>query len=58
MTTIKLPKDIISNGELLAIAGKEYFIKAEEDSENEGMINLVIDSEIEGEELLIEVKKE
>ncbi|EPR07777.1 hypothetical protein [Ruminiclostridium papyrosolvens] len=51
---IKLNHDVVDNGQVLLYKDKMYPIKAEEPSDKPGKVILVINSEIEGEEVLIE----
>ncbi len=51
---IKLQHDVIDKGQVLLYKDKMYPIKAEEPSKKPGKVVLVIDSEIEGEEVLVE----
>ncbi len=51
---IKLNHDVVDKGHILLYKDKMYPIKAEEPSKKTGKVVLVIDSEIDGEEVLIE----
>lgn len=54
---MKVQENIIRDGVIYLKAGKRYRIKSEEESKTLNKINVVVDSEIKGIELLIEINK-
>lgn len=58
MNTIKLKNNVEQNGLIYLHGGKEYLIANTETSKNKGKIILVIESEIDNEDILIEVNED
>ena len=57
MATIKLQKDLVEDGVIYLKAGKDYFVRNEQRSKNPKKKKVVVNSEIKGIELLIEVDR-
>lgn len=51
---LKLNHDVKDGDEILLLKDKTYVVKSEEPSDKPGKVKLVVDSEIEGVEVLIE----
>jgi hypothetical protein len=56
--TIRLKRDVKDSEGLYLIGGKEFPIKKEEPGSKSTTVNIVVDSEIKGVEILIEVDSE
>lgn len=56
MDTITIPKDIEGDGVVYLKAGKEYKVKSKEESKD-NKIKVILESEIKGIGLLIEIDK-
>lgn len=57
LNKLKVEKDVIEDGVIYLKRGKKYLIKSKEKSKNPKKLKVVVDSEIKGIDILIEVDR-